>query len=420
MNVHIEKSDVAGTVKVPTSKSYTIRALLCAAVARGRSVIVEPLESDDTSAALDCLASLGTDVKRLDGSVEIVGGSLHPLSSGHLWCNESAATMRFLMALVATVPGTTVLRCAPSLARRPMAQLSDVLGQFGARCEIEPVSGTVTIRGTTPTAADIVMRGDISSQYVSALLLSGPLFPQGLTVRLETPLVSKQYVAMTLDCMASFGVTVDVREEGRVYHVPSGDYKPSVYTVEGDWSAAAALLALGAAAGSVTVSGLNVESLQADVLMLELLERMGACVRLSGDIVEVKHASISSFEADISEAIDLLPVAMALAAMAEGSTSIRGIARARDKESDRVAAMTEGLRNMGVDVDVTPHFIVVKGGAGRGAVVSSYGDHRIAMAFGVLGAAVGDTTILDAECVGKTYPAFWKDIERLGVRVDYE
>ncbi|MFW6056314.1 MAG: 3-phosphoshikimate 1-carboxyvinyltransferase [Chloroflexota bacterium] len=419
MNVRIHRSEPCGAVKVPTSKSYTIRAALCAAMAPGYSLIRRPLESDDTNAALACLEALGATVTRLEDSVAIEGGSLRA-PAGPLWCNESAATMRFLMALAAAVPGTTVLRCAPSLARRPMSQLCDVLSQLGAACEVDRTDGAVTVHGVQPHRAGIAMQGDLSSQYVSALLLSGPLYPAGLRITLRTPLVSSRYVDMTLGCMKAFGVTVEVIGPHKSYLVPAGGYSATGYEVEGDWSAAAPILALGAVSGAAGVLGLSPQSLQADVLMLTLLKQYGASVTRDFDSVFVKRSGHCPFEIDISEAIDLLPVAMVLGATARGVTTIHGIARARDKESDRVAAMVDGLHKMGVELDTKEDSVTLKGDAAHGAVVSSYGDHRIAMAFGVLGAVVGDTTVLDAECVAKTYPDFWKDMQHLRVQVDYD
>ena len=415
MKARIAGSDARGVVRVPGSKSYTIRAAMCAAMADGESTIGGALESDDSAAVLDCLSRLGTGVREVDGTLRLRGGVLRAAVEP-LWCRESGATFRFMAALAATVPGVTRLRCAPSLARRPMQPLLDALRRLGAAVDFDVMTGTLVVRGERRRSGHAVIRGDVSSQFLSALLLSGPRYGDGLRMELSSPLVSERYAAMTIDCMRRFGAEVVVSDGGYVYDV-SGPYRPTRYVVEGDWSGAAALLALGAACGEVTAVGLYPDSLQADAAMIDLLERMGAMVECGDGRVTVSRAALVACDARLSEAIDLLPVVCALGAVAHGTTVLTGIARARDKESDRVAAMAEGLAHLGVPVDVTENEMQIRGGVAHGGEVSSAGDHRIAMAFGVLGAAVGDVVIDGAECVSKTYPAFWQALSDLGVEV---
>jgi 3-phosphoshikimate 1-carboxyvinyltransferase len=415
MNVHIERSEPSGKVAVPGSKSYSIRAAVCASIAHGESAIEDVLVADDTGAAFECLEVLGASVSRQPGVVQVRGGDLHPADS--LQCRESGAAFRFLLALAATIPGRTVLHCAPSLARRPVAPLLDSLRQPGVQCEFDAADGTAVVSGRRLTSGSVTLRGDTSSQFLSALLLSGPRCRDGLSIELSTPLVSRRYVSMTLACMREFGVGVRVSADGRSYATPGGDYHATRYRVEGDWSAASALLALGALAGEVTVTNLAPASLQADAAMLTLLRGMGAEVAVDGKSVTVRKSALRAVTFDLSECIDLLPAAAALAARAGGMTTLTGIGRAREKESDRVAAMLDGLRRLGIQAEAGEDEMHVRGGAGHGAVVSSAGDHRIAMAFCALGTAVGDVTIENAGCVAKTYPGFWRDVELLGVRV---
>lgn len=416
MRARISRSAVRGAVRVPGSKSYTIRAAVCSAMADGESFIDGALESDDSAAVFACLRVLGADVRKADDGVLVRGGALCA-SETPLWCRESGATFRFLAALAATVPGTTTLRCAPSLARRPVRPLLDALQQTGAECAFESSTGTLVVRGNRRRSGHVAMRGDISSQFLSALLLSGARYAAGLTVELSSPVVSERYVAMTGDCMRRFGAEIHISDDGRIYQVSSGGLTPSHYVVEGDWSAAAAVLALGALAGEVVVSELHPASLQADVAMLDLLDRMGACVETHECSIIVSRGSLIPCTFHIAGAIDLLPVACALGAAAGGGTTLTGIARARDKESDRVAAMSDGLARLGVRVDVEDDRMSVCGGTAHGGTVMSAGDHRIAMAFGILGAVVGDVAVEGAECVSKTYPGFWDMLVNLGVEV---
>ncbi len=419
MRTLIAQSRAGGVVRAPGSKSYSIRAAVCAAVADGESVLENVLEADDAAAVLECVTTLGAQASRAADGLHIRGGALHTTNAG-LRCRESAATLRFLMGIAATIPGATMFHCAPSLARRPVMPLVEAIQQLGAACDVDTATGAVTVVGIPVGNGRVRLRGDVSSQFLSALLLSGPRYDEGLEIELETPLVSERYVMMTMECMRAFGADVRSSADARSFSVLPGGYTPRRYIVEGDWSAASALLALGALAGDVTVAGLNPSSLQADTAIVALLRDMNASVTTSAEGLRVRRSRLKAVRVDLSGAIDLLPVAAALGAAAEGITTLTGIARARDKESDRVAAMVAGLQRMGVAVEVGDNHISVHGGGAGGAVVSSAGDHRIAMAFGVLGAVVGDVVVEGAECVNKTYPEFWADLQRLGVEVQLD
>jgi len=402
-------------VEVPSSKSYTIRAALCAAMAEGDSFIGRPLDSDDGSAVLECIEQLGARVEQGQGGIVVHGGTLRA-PRAPLWCRESGATFRFLAAIAATLDGITVLKCAPSLARRPVEPLLQALRQTGATLDFDAAAGELAVTGQTLSSAMVTLPGDVSSQFLSALLLSGPMYSGGLVVAVSTRLVSERYVAMTVDCMRQFGARVDKTPADGRFHV-TGSYAPSHYVVEGDWSSAAAVLTLGALAGQASIDALRLDSLQADVAILALLGSAGARIVAEDGNVTVSGASLHAFVAELGEAIDLLPVACVLAAAADGVTTLTGISRAREKESDRVLAMAEGLSQLGIRVEVERDLMRIWGGGGRSGTVSSAGDHRIAMAFGILGARVGAVTIEAAESVSKTYPGFWDTLASLGVEV---
>jgi 3-phosphoshikimate 1-carboxyvinyltransferase len=388
-------------------------------MADGESVLHGVLEADDTAAILECVAALGAKVSRDAHGLHVQGGTLRATSAG-LQCRESAATLRFLMGLAATIPGATTFHCAASLARRPVMPLVEAVRQVGAACDVDTAAGVVTVVGIPGGNGRVRLRGDVSSQFVSALLLSGTRYDEGLEIELDTPLVSERYVMMTMECMRAFGADVRAGADARSFSVLPGGYTPQRYVVEGDWSGAAALLALGALVGDVAVVGLNLSSLQADTAIVALLRDMNVNLTESSQGLRVQRSRLKAVRADLSGAIDLLPVAVALGAAADGVTTLTGVARARDKESDRVAAMAEGLERMGVAVEVGDNHLSVHGGGAGGAVVSSAGDHRIAMAFGALGAAVGDVVVEGAECVNKTYPEFWAELQRLGVEVQLD
>lgn len=414
MKAIISKSDIRGRVPAPPSKSYTIRGLMCAALAKGDSRIINPLVSDDTRAAAGVLGQVGVDIDKEDDWWRVRGGSLRQ-PDGELFCRDSAATLRFMTAIASLVPGGSRLTMGASLSRRPIKPLLKALSQLGVDCREE--DGSVVVSGGKIKGGEIEMPGDVSSQFISALLLVSPLADKGVTIRLTTPPQSKPYLEMTLDCMKQFGVAVKTSADLRRFDVSRQEYKPASYQVEGDWSSASYLLALGAVLGRVEVANLNVDSLQGDRIMINLLQQMGADVSVSGSSVTVRQSKLKAVTADLNDCIDLLPTMAVLAALAEGRSSFSGIGRARLKESNRVTAVRDGLEKMGISVIEEEDRMIIDGTQPKGAEIDSFGDHRIAMAFSVLGAAVGDTIITGAECIAKTYPEFWQAFEGLGGKV---
>ncbi len=416
MKVTIEKSDIKGRVPAPPSKSYTIRGLMCAALACGESEIINPLRADDTEAAVRVLDNIGVGVARVKDTWRISGGDFHP-PEGDLYCGDSAATLRFMTAVCSLVPGKCRLTAGPSLAKRPVGPLVEALQRIGVDCSADNGLAPVVVNGGRLKGGETELPGDVSSQFVSALLLVSPLAGEGMHIRLTTPLKSKPYVAMTLECMAGFGVKVEASAEMDDFHTSRQAYQPARYEVEGDWSSASYFLALGAVSGGVETVNLNPQSLQSDRIMLDFLARMGADVKISLDAIKVKRSRLKALRADLSDCIDLLPTMAVLAAVAEGTSELTGISRARIKESDRIAAVREGLEKMEIKVAEEKDRLLITGSNLKGAVIDSHDDHRIAMAFGILGTLVGSTTINNAECVRKTFPEFWAILESIGGRL---
>jgi 3-phosphoshikimate 1-carboxyvinyltransferase len=416
MRALISKSSIRGKVVAPPSKSYTLRGLACSALAPGDSEIIHPLNSDDTSAARNVLQEIGVGIEEKNGSWMIKGGSFHQ-PGADLYCGESAGTLRFMSAVCALVPGTCRLTAAPSLARRPIAPLIGALNRLGIKCSTTGESTPVTVEGTRIRGGTVELPGDISSQYVTALLLVAPFTTDGLTIRLTSPLESKPYVMMTLDCLKDFGVEVSHDPGLSTFTVKPQAYRPAQYTVEGDWSSASYLLALGAAAGETEVSNLCAKSRQADRDIWIMLNRMGANILSAGDSITVKRSDLHAFRADLSDCIDLLPTVAVMAALANGVSELSGVRRARLKESDRIAAVKAGMERMGIKVDEEEDRILITGTKPVGTVIDSRGDHRIAMAFAILGVVAGDTVIEGAECVSKTYPGYWDELKSLGAGV---
>jgi 3-phosphoshikimate 1-carboxyvinyltransferase len=415
MKVSISKSPVHGILDAPSSKSYTIRALMCAALSPGQSYIRRALSSDDTLAAYDVLQKIGADIRQSAHGWRVSGGKLKAPDT-ELFCRDSAATFRFMMALAALVPGTVRLVPGPSLAKRPILPLLDALSQLDVKCRLD--GSVVVVEGGSLAGGTVKLAGDISSQFISALLLAAPLAQQGLHIALTTPPVSKPYLDMTIESLKKFGIHVSAAPDMSDFKVSRQDYRPTDYTVEGDWSQASYLLALGALSEEVVVTNLSAESLQGDRVVLNLMQKMGARLSVRRSSVMVQKSYLHGISADLTDCIDLLPTLAVLAATAEGESQFSGIKSARLKESNRVQALKQELQKIGIRVHEEEDHLTIMGGRPRGAVIDPHGDHRLAMAFGVLGTAVGDTTILGAENVEKTYPEFWKALALLGAKVE--
>lgn len=443
MKVTVKKSELTGKVAAPASKSMTIRALMCAALSRGNSEIVNPLVSDDTNAAADVLGKIGVSIDKEKDVWRVTGGSLR-VPKEELFCGESATTLRFMTTVCSLLPGKNTLIGGPSLSKRPVKSLVEALSKLGVKGTIEgKTTPPVTIEGGTLKGGPTELPGNISSQFISALLLIAPFAKQEVNIKLTTPMTSKPYVLMTLWCLKKFGI--NVRTEWDRFVIRRQAYKPTRLKIEGDWSSASYFLALGAVSGEVTVENLSTASLQGDRVILDFLRSMGAKVRVAGDSVTVSVGNLQAIRADLSDCIDLLPTMAVLAALAEGTSVFVGIERARIKESNRVVVVKEGLERMGVTVTEGQDSLTIVGlktaepkeddeeeetgeeKAGEEAaqetepvLIDSHGDHRIAMAFGVLGAALGGVTVDGAECVAKTFPDFWEALKSVGGEVEID
>ncbi|MEE8420284.1 MAG: 3-phosphoshikimate 1-carboxyvinyltransferase [Dehalococcoidales bacterium] len=430
MKIVIEKSRIAGRISAPPSKSYTIRALMCAALAGGESEIRHPLTAEDTVAAADVLREIGIATRREKESWRVSGGGFRAPETD-LFCGDSAATLRFLTAMCSVVPGRCRLVAGSSLAKRPVGVLVRALKDLGVDCAASGGLPPVTVGGGTLRGGLVEIPGDVSSQFISALLLVAPRAENGMTIRLTTPLESGPYIRMTLDCLQKFGITVGVSGSLDEFQVNRQTYQPAVYQVEGDWSSVSYFLALGAVAGRIEITNLDPDSAQGDKMMLTWLRDMGAAVEINRHSVTVARAKLKALRADLTDCIDLLPTLAVLAAVAQGTSEFTGIVRARLKESNRVTAVKDGLERMGVRViEETDKLTIVgsvigenakmtiigsaTGSPPHGAVIDSMNDHRIAMAFSVLVSVVGGTVIEGAECVNKTFPQFWDILESAG------
>ncbi len=418
MKMVIKGGDVAGKVKAPSSKSCTHRAMICALLAKGKSTIINPLFSDDTLATIKLCEMLGAETRRGDDLV-VIGSEELKTPSDILDCGGSATTLRFFTAISALASGISTLTGNESLMKRPVGELLDALNQLGVKSFSTRGNGLppVVVFGGGIKGGCVKIRGDISSQFISALLLACPRALNKTTIELTTECQSRPYVEMTMEVLRDFGVEIPASEDLSHFVVPARqDFKPSNYHVEGDFSSAASMLAAGALAGKVSVSGLRLDSKQGDKNIVDILSDMGAAVKEGKGDITVKNGVLRATNIDASNIPDLVPICAAIATQAKGETRIINAGRLRLKESDRLSSITIELRKMGANIKESNDGLIIKGPTKlAGADIDPHNDHRIAMACAVAGlVARGETVISNIECLNKSYPDFLRDMKRIG------
>lgn len=413
-----------GTVRLPGSKSLSNRALLLAALARGSTRLSNLLDADDTAVMIDALARLGVSVQRAGDVVEVIGcGGAFPVRDAELFLGNSGTAMRSLAAALAFAGGRYRLDGVARMRERPIGDLVDALNGLGARLSYGVVPGfppLVIEPAGAPVSTRVIVRGDVSSQFLSGLLMAAPgMAPaDGLTVEVAGELISQPYVAMTLATMMAFGVDVRVAGDARLFVVPRATFEsPGAYTVEGDASAASYFLALGAIAGGpVRVTGAGRTSVQGDVRFADVLERMGAHVAWGEDWIECSGGALAGGTFDGTDIPDAAMTACIVALFARGATRLTGIGSWRVKETDRISAMAAELRKLGARVQEGADWIEVvppADGHVREASIDTYDDHRIAMCFSLAAAAGVPVHIREPRCVAKTFPNYFDELARL-------
>ena len=408
-----------GMVRAPSSKSYSHRAIIAATLCYQTTSIVSPLECADVDATLRACRLLGAHIDEKGNELSIIGPVKLRAPRRSIDCGESAATLRFLVPTAALAHGRTVLTGDPQLLKRPVGPLVEALRKLGVDCTSSNGYPPVTVEGKGLPGGATSLRGDVSSQFVTSLLLATPLAEAETEIRVTTRLESKPYVHLTLDILEKHGIKVETSPGLRKFRVPPRQrYQATTHVVPGDYSSAAFLMAVATLTGS-TVTIENLIPDQPDSSITFLLQQMGAKVEAGEGQVRIEGGDLKGIEVDARDVPDLVPVMAALGCRASGTTRIVQAKRLRYKESDRLSSLSQELQKFGAEVSEDAETLTVT--APRvltGAKVDSHGDHRIAMACAILGlASQGMTEISGAECVAKSYPAFFEDLRRLGGRV---
>ena len=409
---------VIGSIRPPGSKSLTNRALIIAALAKGTSHLTGVLDSRDTQVMIDSLKRLGLVVEHsvANRTVRIEGCSGRPpAKQADLWLENSGTSIRFLTALCSLGHGQFRLDGNARMRERPIGDLVTALTQCGidVRCESGNHCPPVVLTGRGLKGGLISINANLSSQFLSAVLMAAPCADEPVEIQIAGEMVSEPYVDMTLKMMSQFGIDVERPHPG-TFRIAPQTYQSASYDIEPDASAASYFFALAAVTGGrVTVEGLHAGALQGDIHFADALEQMGCRVIWNPQSITVEGGPLRGIDIDMNDISDTAQTLACVAPFATGPTRIRNVAHMRLKETDRVAAVVTELRKLGLQVEEHHDGMTIYPGQLKAGTVATYDDHRMAMSFALLGLRVPGIRIADPECTAKTYPDYFQDLDRL-------
>lgn len=425
MRVKITPSPVIGMVSSPPSKSYTHRALILGSLATGETTIENFLAADDTRYTISACRSLGTKIQIANKNLRIMGtGGQFSVESNRkrIFVGNSGSTIRMVAPLAALTQARIVFDGEPRLRQRPIGDLLSALESLGIQAR--SINGNdcppIEVQGGRLVGGEVVIPGITSSQHISSLLMIAPYAERSVRIKVIDGLHSKPYLDITIDVMLQFGVEVENHNYEELVVRSGQRYTARHYRVEGDYSSAAYFFAMGAIGQRpITVGNLNTNSVQGDRHFLDILSEMGCLVNYEqGQVKVAREKELTGITVDMGDYPDTVQPLAIVAAYAEGRTEIKNIGHLEHKETDRLNNTAVELRKLGIKVDVTESTMSINGGKPKGAVIETYGDHRMAMSFATAALfADGNTTINGAEAVKKSYPEFFTDLAKIGGRV---
>ncbi len=403
------------TIEVPPSKSYMNRALFCAALAEGTSVLHNPSYSDDSKYFIHALHAFGIRTEHQKNALLVYGtGEKLQIPNKEIFVGNAGTTLRFLTTFAALAKGETVLSGDVQMQQRPIQDLLDALHSAGIHSESANGFPPVKIYGGKFLGGELKMNATISSQFLSSILLCAPYSQNGVTVKIEGSISSRPYVDMTIDVMKKFGVSVELADEHTFKISSQKKYTRREYTIENDASSASYFFAAAAITKSeVTVKNLSAHSLQGDIAFLDVLEQMGCRVNKKRNEVSVTGKKLNGITVDMNAMLDAVPTLAVVALFADGVTTITNVSQLKFKESDRMTAIATELKKVGAEVEVYDDSLVIIPQKYSSATIETYNDHRIAMSFAVAGLCIEGIGIKNPSCVSKSFPGFWDEFSKL-------
>lgn len=412
------KKPVTKSILIPGSKSYTNRSLILASLTRGKVEILNPLFSDDIEAMISCLKTLGIKIETKKDRIIVYGDIIDVKDKNYnLNVRLSGTTVRFILALSTIIPGTKIITGEDGLNKRPIAELVEGLRQLGAKIEYLKKKGYPPLKISSNSLSEgaIKLNGDISSQYISAILMIAPKVGR-VEINVTGNQISKPYIDMTIDSMKQFGVEV-INKNYKKYIVAGNQiYETTRYAVEGDFSSAGYFFAIAALTKSkITLKNLNPKSKQADLKLVNILRQMGNKIISKDNQITVSGKSIKPININMENSPDLVQTLAVLLSFAKGKSVIGGVRSLRIKEAERVVAIETELGKMGIKTKSTHDVLTIWGGNPKPAIINTYNDHRMAMSFAIAGAKLPGMIIKNSEVVSKTFPDFWEKLNSIGM-----
>lgn len=414
--VRISSSILKGTISIPPSKSITHRAIICAALSNGVSKISPIFMSSDVCATIKAISNLGAKIFLYGNSLIVDSTCLMNKKKVVIDCDESASTLRFLIPIIAAkgIEGNFIGR--GSLPKRPLDIYYNCLSNKGVEFKLSTNNFNLPLKVSgLMKSGKFKIPGNVSSQFISGILLAAPITNKEVEIELTTPLESASYVNLTLSVMKEFGIKVEQTKYG--WYVPGNQsYSSCDYFIESDWSQAAFFMAAGAIGGKVCLNGLNINSEQPDKKIVDIMKQIGANISWDNNSLLVSHNNLNSFNIDVSQIPDLVPILSVIAAFSNNETIIGNASRLRIKESDRLNAICLGLSKLGATITQNADSLHIIGKDYlSGGYVSGFNDHRIVMALAIAALNATDETIIShADSIDKSYPSFFKDYNSLG------
>jgi 3-phosphoshikimate 1-carboxyvinyltransferase len=419
MKCRVEKSEIDGNIECPANKSYTHRAIFLASLAIDKSIIKNILRSEDTKATINTCKNFGVEIKDVGNDITVTSASELKIHSNTIDAANSGTTIRIAAAIASLANDKITLTGDSSLKKRPMQPLLDALEYLGAQCTSSNGSPPISVKGRIK-GGEVKIPGNISSQFISALMITAPKLENGLVININSKLVSKPYIDATIAIMKKFGVDVETKTPYKKYIIPEQNYKATTITIPSDFSSLALLLVAAVLLGeNLTIKASTGSMPQADEAIIDILEMMGVIITLNKNTIKIKSPEkLDGGKFDLSNSPDLIPAIAILSLKASKPIEIFNVEHARYKETDRIAIIARELSKLGIKVEEKKDGLILNNSNSlTSADLNSENDHRLFMAFCIAGMYVGNCTISDPDSVKISYPNFISEMKRVGCKI---